>query len=100
MRKVVLEVIKISVDACVYLRQEERKEKGCKQLSDEVIRRQYEKTINNLNYKDGLYRATRDSFGGVRNGKWVQWDIPELKERLEKAGFSWEEDKPQEAIYV
>lgn len=93
------ETIMIGREAYFFLREEERKQRGCKPLTPESE----ERIWNRITKRDGLYQCTNDSFGGgdgTYNGRWWSWPVATVKKMLDEAGLEYQEGETVEFIRV
>ena len=97
-----IETIYIPKEAYFKLRNRERRERGCAELSEEVLERSWRR-IPDFRKENGMIRVDKDSLGGgdgTRNGKWTSWDVPTLKKMTEELGYSWKQGEEIECDYI
>ena len=82
--------ILVGKDAYFFLNREERKQRGCKPLTE-----QQEDRIWNRVSKDGAKTMLdKDSLGGgdgTYYGRWWSWSLETLKAMLDEGGFGYED---------
>ena len=84
----------IGKSAYMHLDRESRKQRGGKKLSPEAEERLWKRVT--VHSKNGMYRATDNSFGGgdgTYDGRWWAWNVDELKRMLDKAGLKYKSGK-------
>ena len=93
--------ILVGKDAYFYLKNEQKKQRGCKPIyDDEKNNRFWEKQVTKF---DGEARLGDDSFGGgdgTYDGRWWSWTVETLKAMLDKAGYSYEDGDEIEYLNV
>lgn len=95
-KHVVLNRIAVPRDAFIHLEQLQRKQRGCKPLTDEQLEKIWDKKSKT---KTGMIILDDQSMGGgdgTYYGKWNSWSCADLKNILRDAGLSWEELEPVE----
>lgn len=83
----------------MFLRREQRKQRGCKPLTE----KQEEGVWSRLIKINGKARLTDISLGGgngTYEGKWWSWSVDDLKAMLDKAGFTYEDGPDVEYMMV
>lgn len=82
----------IGKKAYFFLRREERKQRGCKPLTEKQEENVWRKIKASPNFRNGQYQIDNDSFGGgdgTYEGKWWAWSVDYIMKMLDDNGLSY-----------
>lgn len=96
----VSKTIFIGKEAHLFLSREQRKQRGCKPLPDEVEEKAWNRMYKN---KNGMKMVDDNSYGGgdgTYRGKWWGWNVDTIKAMLNEANLPYIEGEPIEYFEV
>ena len=103
MRAKTSRTIWIGKNAYLFLDEEERKQRGCKPLSNDQKEKLWERLKKSPRFRNGQYNVYNNSFGGgdgTYNGRWRSWPVEEIIRMLEKNGLEYQNGEEMEYIEV
>jgi len=100
-REKVSQTIKVDRNGYFYLRRIERKERGCKPLTEEAEERIWQMITKHGELQE--VELDNDSMGGGDGtywGQWWPWSVQTLKEMLDAAGIRYTDGKEKRTISI
>lgn len=85
--------LKVNLEGYLYLQEQCRLQRLGEKLMDNQVKRLTRNYYSN--YPNGV-NLTNGQLGGAKDGKWISWNINDMKDLLEKANLEYEYNEVDE----